>query len=254
MNNLATLAVIDGGDWKSDFGRCLLSLSLFEQSTGGNLNPNQPLIMKRSSAGAIADSRNEVVRAFLETDSRWLFMLDADMAFRPELLDGLIKSAMDSRIPVLGALTFALRVVGSTRAGCPSYDVIPTIYDVVEIEETGKVGFLPRLGYADSGERVQECSATGAACLLVHRKVLERLNKPGEEQGPFQRLVLPGRNGSGGPEIFSEDLSFCTRARIAGFKVGVDTGIEVEHCKGGVTLRSELRLKPGVGSHVDHAS
>ena len=64
-------------------------------------------------------------------------------------------------------------------------------------------------------------SATGAACLLVHRDALEAVWR---RAGPvWFDPIAP----------LSEDLSFCVRLADAGIATHVHTGVKTVHHKGG---------------------
>lgn len=73
-----------------------------------------------------------------------------------------------------------------------------------------------------------EVDLVGAGCLLIHRRVLERMPPPWFvwEIGKAKDApsVTPGSGGA-----MSEDFAFCMRAKRAGFKVHLDTSIRCEH-------------------------
>jgi hypothetical protein len=74
-------------------------------------------------------------------------------------------------------------------------------------------------------------AATGTGCLLVHRDVLEdmRLKRGGSIHSWFGYDQFTTEAGEW---ELGEDLSFCLRARDAGWKVYVDTTLPVGHHKG----------------------
>ena len=104
-----------------------------------------------------------------------------------------------------------------------------TVYDFRE--EDDRVGFVPRMSY--TRDTLQECSATGAACTLIHRTVLEGIR---DKFGPvwFDPITHPK-----GPTTFGEDLSFCVRVAALGLPLYVDTSVKTTHDKGGVFLDEE---------------
>ena len=69
----------------------------------------------------------------------------------------------------------------------------------------------------DYPEGLVEVDATGAAFLLVKREVFEAIRAEFPDEEPWR------------PKGVSEDVSFCRRAREAGFKVFVDTTIKIGH-------------------------
>jgi len=189
-----------------------------------------------TGAGGIATNRNKAARAFLAGSGEWLWFIDTDMGFADDTVDRLVNSADPRDRPVMGALCFAaLRPKG--RAPHPlraqRYLIQPTVYGWVD--EDGEVGVRPILDYPR--DTIVECSATGAACLLIHRSALEAVrDRYGEAW--FDPAVHPtGLKGK--PRTFSEDLSFCVRLAACDIPVHVDTSVKTTHEKGFLYLDEE---------------
>lgn len=145
----------------------------------------------------VALTRNAIVTQFMANPDmgEWLWMIDTDMVFQPWALERLVAITHVVDRPVVGGLCFK---------GSYGVPIEPTLYD-----DDGKVMTdWPR------GEMVK-VGATGAACLLVHRSVFERLAAP----------WFVERDGLG------EDLGFCARLRGAGIPIWVHTGIRIGHVK-----------------------
>lgn len=178
-------------------------------------------IAQECGAGRITDGRNDAVRKFLATDGEWLAFVDADMGFEPDAFDRLIDAADPAERPIVGALCFGQRRVGVGPHGSVRLEQFPTIYRWVD---GGAVaGCAPIHDYAR--DAVVECDATGAACFIVHRGVLERLAESHPEPRPwFDEVVIRGR-------VFGEDLTFFRRCRDAGYRVHVDTRVKTSHHK-----------------------
>jgi GT2 family glycosyltransferase len=71
-------------------------------------------------------------------------------------------------------------------------------------------------------------SATGAACLLMHRDALEKIAaSSGDVAAPWFREVQVGAALS----LMGEDMTFCLRCAAAGIPVHVHTGVQVGHMK-----------------------
>lgn len=67
--------------------------------------------------------------------------------------------------------------------------------------------------------------ATGAACLLIHRSVLEDVKALGNQPMVwFQDTIRDGKE-------YGEDTEFCLRAKEAGHQTWVHTGIKCGHVK-----------------------
>src|SRR5206468_643087 len=92
--------------------------------------------LANSSGANITNARNEVVDAFLDQhDADWLWFIDTDMTFDPDILDRLVKAAHPEKRPIVGALCFSLK--DGTRA-------VPTIYQIRDDNRLGRVFDYPR--------------------------------------------------------------------------------------------------------------
>lgn len=231
--NKGTVAVgfLDDGNWSACFGLSLVDLYLVDATIGSNrMVPNGRQVRKRASSGGLATGRNDVATSALETGCEWLWMVDTDMGFGPTAVDDLIAAADPETRPVVGGLCFSLR---HDRPGLfygEKYVIVPSAYRWVETPE--QVGFQSILDIPEN-DTLLEVSATGAACLLVHRTALERVR---DRYGPcwFDPVTHPT-----GPTTFSEDLSFCVRLAGVDIPIYVHTGVETTHDKGGVFLDRE---------------
>lgn len=147
---------------------------------------------------ALVPARNHLARIFMETEgAEWLLMLDTDMVFGPDVLDRLLGVA--SPHIIAGALCFGWFADARVAK--------PTLYN--EQMET--------ITEWTPGELVP-VHATGAACLLIHRRVFEKIG------GPYYFTQDP--NGAWG-----EDQGFCRNAAAAGVRIVVDTSTPVLHDK-----------------------
>ena len=179
------------------------------------------LIPSWCSSGRLADARNDVTRQFLDKPgSAWLWWVDADMGFPPDVVDRLLDSADARTRPVLGALCFGQKPNTDTERWAPRFDPFPTIYDWYE--DDTRAGFVVREDYPKG--QVVKVAATGAACILIHRSVLEAIaGKWGDVW--FSQVTHPIA------KTISEDLSFCLRVATVDRDVFVDTAIPTAHEK-----------------------
>lgn len=238
-----TVAVgfLDDHHWSACFGLSLRDLYLRDQAS------ESPKIMtegalelrKVAGTGGIPDGRNQVAAEFLASDREWLFMIDTDMGFDSDTVDRLVASADEHRRPVMGGLCFANRRVGPGPQHAERFGSIPTLYNYVELDS--EVGFAPIQDYPRN--EVVEVAGTGAACILIHRRAL---NKVKQKFGPiwFEPISHPEgltdkATGEKSKRTFSEDLSFCVRLAAVGVPVFVDTSVKTCHEKGGVFLSEE---------------
>jgi hypothetical protein len=82
-----------------------------------------------------------------------------------------------------------------------------------------------------------EVDATGAACILIHRRPLETVRATYGDCW-FDPLKVPNPNGEGSTE-FGEDMSFCLRLKACDVPMFVDTSVQTTHDKGGVFYDEE---------------
>jgi len=189
---------------------CLPTSDLFHPNTvisilNGNIP--RPGIAINARGKNVFQARNELVRDALAFEDpelgkvTHLLWIDDDMVFRGDAVPRLI--AHD--LPIVGGLCYNRHhpynpvMLYEPPKGCES------------------VGYLFRYEWPQP-PGLLEVDATGAAFLLTKREVFEKIAenlKP--DEGPFTQ---------GG---WGEDVSFCRRARAAGYKVMVDTSIEIGH-------------------------
>lgn len=226
-----TVAYLDPGEWAAGFGLSLRNLFLFDGAHHGRLFHEGGEIRRHCPSGGLVAARNEVAARFLDdTVSEWLFVVDSDMGFAEDTLDRLVASAEGApgypRV-VVGALCFA--VIGGEDRPYHGFDsrIVPTLYRWVEVP--GESGFSPVMSYPVNS--VVRVSATGSACVLIHRTVLEDLRKHMGSDDWYTPVSHPTGGPGGAVRTFSEDLSFCVRCAQVGVGVFVDTGVGTSHAK-----------------------
>lgn len=198
-------------------------------------------LREMAGTGGIADARNQIADAFLDkTEGEWLWFIDTDMGFPVDTVDRLVESADPETRPVVGGLAFAHRRVRRTDLRAERFGIIPTLYRWVELEDES--GFAPATGW--DRNTIIPVSGTGAACLLIHRTVLEKLRE--KYNTYFQPITHPTANKGARPRTFSEDLSFCLRLAALGITVYVNTSVKTTHHKGEVYLDEETYDKQAI--------
>lgn len=171
----------------------------------------------------LAPARNTVVRMFLDSTTHdWLLMLDADMGFAPDVAERLRAAADPEDRPMVGALCFTSDQTAVLADHTVQSYVHPTIYQ--QVEDAGRSSLVPlRSGYPANA--LVECAGTGAACVLMHRGMLDRMR---QAYGEHWYSPIVDESGLVG---FGEDLAFCIRARQLGVPVFVHTGVRTCHEK-----------------------
>jgi hypothetical protein len=177
--------------------------------------------MIKCGSGGIPQGRNDLASEFLKGTCEWLFMIDADMGFDPATLTMLLSVADKDERPIVGGLAFAQRE--SVSDGMNGFRCFPrpTIMDWVKHDD-GHSRFTGRAHYPVNA--MVKCGATGAAMVLIHRSVMERVK---EDQG--ETWFEPLRDGAG--IKMGEDVSFFVRTQALEIPLYVHTGIRTTHYK-----------------------
>lgn len=177
----------------------------------------------RYGTGGLVAARNKAVDMLLEQDEcDWLFWIDTDMGFAPDIVDRLMECADPVERPVVGALCFINHEVVDDGMHGKTTVPKPTIFQWAK-NPNGKTGFVPNMGY--ERDALVKCDGTGSAAIVIHRSVFERIR--GRNGGNYYgHVVAPDTN-----EVFSEDLSFCVRCAEVGVPIFVHTGVKTTHCK-----------------------
>jgi GT2 family glycosyltransferase len=201
---------VHGGTVRAEFAASLLAVALEGQT-------DIDAVIAVGSGPNISTARNMVTRGFLEErDTPWLFMCDTDMWFGRDTVDRLIAAADPVDRPVVGGLCFSQN---TDSGGGEPYS---TMYELVERD--GELAFVRYKRWPE--DACVRVSATGAACLLMHRSALERVRKhAADPAAPWFRESVAGA------ALIGEDLTFCLRCAAAGIPVHVHTGVKAGHMK-----------------------
>jgi glycosyltransferase involved in cell wall biosynthesis len=223
------IVYIHPGEVKASFAYSVMRTLVYEI---GRTQTVPAIIAQYCASGQLVEARNETVAYFLDqTPCTWCLFVDSDMGFAPDTLEQLLGSADPDERPIVGALCFGLKKVTADDDLQATYlRHFPTIYFFHEID--GEVGFKEAIDYPR--DALVECHASGAACFLVHRGVLERMRAAYGDNW-FTKAKLPNPDGT--LRLFSEDLSFFIRARLdMDIPVFVNTGVQTSHDKGAINF------------------
>lgn len=170
-------------------------------------------------------SRNRLAQLFLDTDAKYLLMIDDDIIpciGRPQWMRSTVQSARD--VPDAALQRHVLhRLIGSGKT------LVGGAY--FGRQENGTImcsdrSLYPRAkAYEDA---VVPVDWVGTGCLLIHRKVFSDIMvkypelKGANPNDPFD-FFHPINSNMG------EDVSFCHRAKQAGHQCHVDLGLPVYH-------------------------
>lgn len=201
----AVVAYVHPGTVRAEFCASLLALCMEGPA-------RVRTVIALESGPNISTARNLVCREFLEKNlAEWLFMADTDMVFEPDTVERLAAAGQ----PVVGGLCWSL-------AQGQRY---PTMYELAEASDGGLAFRRYKTWPEDAVMRV---SATGAACLLIHRDALLAVEKASKDPAaPWFRESAVG----GELSLMGEDMTFCLRCAAAGIPVHVHTGVKAGHMK-----------------------
>lgn len=218
------LSFLSGGQIQHETTVSMLHLLIHDGLRHGRIGKHGAVVAAHSSP-RIAAGRNGIVRDFLKLPPsvKYHAWVDSDMTFEPWAFDTLIETMERFDLGIVGGLCF----VGGRGQG----DMYPTIYvldprpdEAVKLR-MNVVGHYPK-------ESVVECDATGAAFMVVRRDVYLKVGQKYARLGDGNPNPNPWfQDGTHEGSDNGEDIVFCVRARLNGFKVGVDTRVKTGHIK-----------------------
>ena len=202
----------------ASFHKSLLGMVGYDLSHGHRLHSWSSV---KCATGGLPEGRNKLMQSLLDSDAEWVLMVDADMGFEPVVLEQLLSVADPETRPIVGGLCFAQREAfddGSHGFRCVPR---PTIFDYIQHDD-GHWRFTGRSHYPVNS--LVQCAATGAAMLLIHRKVAELVL---ENYGPTWFTRITGTDQS----VMGEDISFFVRTQALEIPLHIHTGIRTTHLK-----------------------
>lgn len=197
------------------FAHSMMDLLRAEPERIKNFNSVQGL-------GLLAKSRNIQVQYFLNnTDDDWLFIVDSDEFVTNDAFNKLVDAADKDLYPVVSGLCFA--------ATFPDPDTLQPVPAIFRVDE--KVGLVPFFEYPKNS--LVEIHSAGTGCLMIHRSVLEHMQKAFEKfTGPGWAWFQDGpiKDGENFTWI-SEDLMFSKKLNELGYRLVAHTGAVFPHHK-----------------------
>lgn len=177
-------------------------------------------ITQMSATGEIDRHRNRLAAHFVRNfpDSEWLWFIDADMGFQPDTLERLLDSADPIGSPVMAGLAPVVKYDVDGFNGFEYLGVRPA-FTRGPPQHWGCL--WPPKSEPYPADEVIQVGAVGAACMLIHRCVLELI---GDDWFSF-RYAPDGCR-------MTEDVSFCWRLAEAGIPIHLNTGVKLTHHKG----------------------
>lgn len=172
----------------------------------------------------VALVRNMFVLQFLQqSHAEWLLFCDSDMSFAPDTPEQLLLAAQEHELCILGG--YCMSAWQLNEAG--PIKTAPTVF-----EWDDSIGDQRRLNHEEvqarrSSSPVLKVDATGTGFLLIRRCVFEDIAQQYAHLEVFTWFQDVEANGN----PFSEDITFCMRAREVGYDTYVHTDLRIYHRK-----------------------
>jgi Glycosyl transferase family 2 len=179
------------------FSDSLANLLLYEQS---KLPSGQYIHFEKGTVSWHELMRNQLVQ---KMQGDWLFMLDTDHCFAPDMLERLQRVSKKYKAPVVSAIY---------QYKFPPHGPVMNIW-----EDTGDGIKVRPIVKWNPEQEVLRVGCCGAGALYIQRWVFEDMVKKLGEQ-PF--ALIPG---------LSEDYSFCYRCKKLDIPILVATKVEAHH-------------------------
>ena len=205
----------------SAFDDCREAMLAFDRANLRVFDHSHGRMSARVGTDGLIAARNDVVSAFLDSESQWLLWVDSDMGFEPDAAYRLLANADEKDRPIVGGLCFVNREFAHDGMFGFRTRALPTIYDY-RTDDKGVLRFISAPLYPVNG--MVTCRATGSAFVLIHRSVFERIRDA--NIGAWYDRV-PANDG----RMLGEDVSFCVRAGKLGIPIHVHTGVRTTHYK-----------------------
>jgi len=167
----------------------------------------------------IPEGRNDLCRSFLRTTADWFLMLDWDITFQPADVYRLLDDADPEKRPVISGCYVTRLGEDNRRRVCWLH------------EENGQEFATVRF----QRDEIVPCTSVGMGFTLIHRGVLLKVAEANKHD-PWKWF---GQDNLIGAHV-GEDLTFCSRARRAGFTVWGHGGILLGHTKTTVWTVADL--------------
>jgi len=149
------------------------------------------------SENAVKKQREFFRNLCLDKDFEWLYFMGVDTIPPVDVLERLIKTANANNIKVIGGVYFGRKNAGN---GTPD-GAVAWIHSLPKEEQTQIFKTVNAL---------VEVDGMGMDCVLIHREVLEKISF----MSWFQN---------------DDDYPFYDKAKEAGYKIFMDTGIQCKH-------------------------
>jgi hypothetical protein len=215
----------DGGHVDGKFAKALLDLQRYELLVP---SPDYEVVdFNHTQSIYITENRNNLVKMAQTVKADWLFQLDGDESFQPDVLRTLMQTAHPVEKPLVVGLYS--NIANFHEVGHGSFDVVDMIFC-----EVGNGAY--RNVRPPDDMRPFQVDAAGTGIMLAHMSVFEKIGYPW-----FHLYYIEVENAPEKMQFMNEDIAFCRVAREAGFPIWCNPMAEATHWKTVPLLPSTLR-------------
>lgn len=205
-----TIGVCSPGQWHAMFATSMIDIARSQSQLGQ--------LISLEGSGVISRLRNQVVATFLEkTTDDWLLQIDTDQIITIDGFKKLIAAADKDERPIVSGIVHA---AWDTANLYP--EPVPCVFKVGDNDQ----GLYAMHEYPE--DSIVEIDAAGTGCLLVHRRVFEKMREHADavhegDKWCFYRDMPLNQSWVG------EDIFWSIRAKALGFKMYAHTGVQLPH-------------------------
>lgn len=180
-------------------------------------------LLVRSASGMLDRTRAEMATDALRSGHEWLLWIDADIAFRPDDAERLLRTAEHERLDFVCA-DYPTKQFGARHT---------TIFErsSVRCGVDGQLEPIKRCGFGFVLMRRSVLLRVGEHMEKVRKEPKVQMNRLGDGTVgyPYFWPILHIDKPEDPPFYMGEDYSFCERAREAGINLWCDTRIRLGH-------------------------
>jgi hypothetical protein len=204
-----TIGVCSPGQWHAMFATSIIDIARSQSQLGQ--------LISLEGSGVISRLRNQVVATFLEkTTDDWLLQIDTDQIITVENFKKLVAAADKDERPIVSGIVHA---AWDTQNVYP--EPVPCVFKIGE-----DTGLYAMHEYPE--ESIVEIDAAGTGCLLIHRRVFEKMREHQDKVNEGD-LWCFYRDMPINQAWVGEDIFFSIRVKAMGFKMFAHTGVQLPH-------------------------
>lgn len=158
----------------------------------------------------VYDSRNNLAKKAIDMGADYIFWLDSDMVFEPNVLQDMVSTCEVNGLDMLSGVYYRR---------CEPYT--PVVFDKTEITPAEGVKTTE---FDEIPEGIFEVGSCGFGCVLMKTQVaFDVLARYRDMFGPIAKC--------------GEDISFCARARECGYKIFADSSVKLGHASHSIVTK-----------------